>query len=98
MIERRLIRHEIEHQLEVPIAKATAQAGERRVTTKARMHRVAGDRKPRPGDVLFPEIGQGLFELVPPFGIAARRLLTGGTGLPDAQQPDPVESHSSEAI
>ena len=62
------------------------------------MHGVAGDRESRAGDVLVAEIRQRLLELVPPLGIAARDLLCGRPGLPDAQQPDPVEAHLGQAI
>ena len=62
------------------------------------MHRVPGDGEPRSGDVVVAEIGQRLLEFVPPLEIGARDLLSGGSRLPHAQQPDPVEPHAGDAV
>src|SRR5436853_4712596 len=62
------------------------------------MHRVSGNRKSRAGDVVVGEIAEGLLKFATPISMAARDLLRARTGLPDAEQPDPVEAHLREAI
>src|SRR5215471_14633626 len=62
------------------------------------MHRVARDRESGTGDVRFLEIGKGLLELFSPLGVGARYSLSRFARLPDAQEPDPVESRGGEAI
>ena len=62
------------------------------------MHRVAGDGETGTGDVLVAQVGQRLLELLAPLGIAARDLLPRRAGLPDAQEPDPVEAHLGQAV
>ena len=44
------------------------------------------------------QVGQRLLEFAPPLGIAARDLLRARTGLPDAEEPDPVEAHLGQPI
>ena len=62
------------------------------------MHRVAGDREAGAGDVFLAQIRQRLLEFAPPLGIAARDLLRTRAGLPDAEEPDPVEAQLGQAI
>ena len=62
------------------------------------MHRVAGDREAGAGDVLLAQVGQRLLELPAPLRVAARDLLPRRAGLPDAQEPDPVEAHLRQAV
>ena len=44
------------------------------------------------------QVGQCLLELPPPIGIAPRDPLPGLAGLPDAEEPDPVETHLGQAV
>ena len=48
-----------------------AEPRQRGVPSQKLMHGVAGDRKPRAGNVLFAEIGERLFEFLLPFGVTA---------------------------
>ena len=54
--------------------------------------------KPGAGDVFFAQIGQRLLKLLAPSGIAARDLLRRRAGLPNAQEPDPVETHFRQTV
>ena len=54
--------------------------------------------KPGAGDVLLAQVGQRLLELPAPLRVAARDLLRRRPGLPDAQEPDPVEPHLGQAV
>ena len=98
VIETGVIRHEVEHQLETPPPQAVAQAIQGGVSAERSRNRVARNRKPGARDVLESEIRQRPLEFVPPLFAAARHVLTGRPGLPDAQHPDPVESQGGEAI
>ena len=62
------------------------------------MDRVAGDREARASDVFLAQIRERLLEFAAPLGIVPRDLLCTRTGLPDAQEPDPVETHLGQAI
>ena len=98
MIRRRVVRHEIEHQTQAAIPQALTQTGKCRVTAEILVHGVAGDREPRAGYVLLPEVGQCLLKLVTPLLIGARDLLCGFPRLPHAQEPDPIEAHPGQVI
>ena len=75
-----------------------AQPGQRRIAAQTGVHRVAGDREPGAGDVLLAQVRQRLLELPAPLGVGARDPLRGRPGLPDAQEPDPVETHLGQAV
>ena len=93
-----MVRHEVQHQPQSATAQPFADSGERRVTAQCPMHGVTGNREPRAGDVVVLEIGQRLLEFVTPPRIGTRYLLRDGPRLPDAQEPDPVEPHSGDAL
>jgi len=91
MIDGRVIRHEVEHQPEATLPQAPAQLGQRLVASQAGIDGVAGDREPGAGDVVVGQVGQGVQEFPAPLRVGARHLPPGRAGLPDAQQPHPVE-------
>ena len=93
-----MVGDEVEHQQEPARPQPLAQPGQRRVAPEVGMHRVAGDRKAGAGDVLLAQVGQRLLELLSPLGVGARHPLAGRPGLPDAQEPDPVEPHPGHAV
>src|SRR3989442_610485 len=62
------------------------------------VHRVAGDREPRTGNVLFAQVREGVLEFPAPLRIASRNSLARFTRLPHAQEPDPVEAHLRDAV
>jgi hypothetical protein len=98
VIEGGVVRHEIEHQAQVPLGEALAQSSEGRIAAEVGMHYVAGDRKSRARDIVLGEVRERRFEFPSPLRIGARRALTGEPGSPHAQQPDPVEPHHGDAI
>ena len=98
MIEPHVIGHEIEHQSQAALAEPLAQPGQCGVAAEILVHRVAGDRETGAGDVLLAQVRQRLLELAAPLGIRARDLLRRRAGLPDAEEPDPVETHLGQAI
>ena len=93
MTEPHVIGHEVEHELQASLAEPLAQAGQRGVPAKILMHRVTGDGEAGTGDVFLAQVRQRFLELAAPLGIAARDLLRTGAGLPDAEEPYPVETH-----
>ena len=98
MVQRGVIRDEVQHEAETALPEALAQPGQRRIAAQARMHGVAGDGEPGAGDVLLAEVRQGLLELPPPLGVLARGPLPGQSRAPDAEQPDPVEPHGDDVV
>src|SRR4051812_38569764 len=62
------------------------------------MHGIAGDGEAGAGNVLLAQVRQRFLELAAPFRIAARDALGAWAGLPDTEQPDPVETLGSEAV
>jgi hypothetical protein len=98
MIQAGVIGDEVEHQQEPARPEALAQTGQRRVSTEARMHRVAGDRKPGARDVLLAQVRQCFLELPSPFGVGARHPLAGRPRSPHTQEPDPVEPQPGHAV
>ena len=65
---------------------------------RSAMHRVAGDGEAGAGDVLLAQVGQRLLEFLAPLRIAARDPLARRAGLPDAEEPDPVEAHLGQPV
>ena len=49
-------------------------------------------------NILLAQVGQRLLKFLAPLGIAARNPLPSRAGLPDTQEPDPVEAHLGQAI
>ena len=73
MIGRDVVRHEVEHQPQAASAEPFAESGQRLVAPQRFMHRVAGDRESRAGDVVVSQIRQRLLEFVAPLGIACAK-------------------------
>ena len=93
-----VVGHEVEHQSHAALLQARPQPRQRRVAAQQPVNRVTGDGKSRPGDVFFPQIRQRLAELGQPLRLASRHALGRRTGLPHAQQPDPVEAATGQTI
>ena len=98
MIQAGVVGNEIEQQAQTTSTKTLAQAGERRIAAQIGMHRVAGDRETGAGDVFLSQVRQGFVKFPAPLGVGAGHSLPCQTGLPDAQEPDPVESLLGQAI
>ena len=54
--------------------------------------------KPGTRDVLLAEVRQRLLKFSTPLRVGPGDALACGTGLPDAQEPDPVEPHLGKPI
>ena len=98
MIRRGMVRHEIQHQLDIALRESLAKLRQRRVAPNLVADRVGGDCEAGAAYVVLVEIRQDGSELGSPFGVAARDGPACGTGPPDAQQPNPVEALPSEAV
>jgi hypothetical protein len=93
-----MVRHEIQHQLDITPGEPFAKLRQRLVTPDLVADRVGGDCKAGAAYVVLVEIGQESSELGSPFGFAARDGAACGTGPPDAQQPNPVKASLREAV
>ena len=99
VIQAGVVGDEIEHQPQAALCGAARAGGPaRHRRPDAVMHRVAGDGETGTGDVLFAQVRQRLLEFPAPLRVAARDLLPRRAGLPDAQEPDPVEAHLGQAV
>src|SRR5574340_696747 len=87
-----VVGHEVEHQLQAVPTRTLAHARQRRIAAERLVHRVDADRESRARDVVVAQGGQRRLELAAPGGIRSRHLLRRGSGLPDAEQPDPVDA------
>ena len=88
-----MIGDEVEHQPQAALLQPLAQPSECRSAAEIFMHGVTGDGEAGAGDVFFAQVRQGLLEFLSPLWIGARDLLRREAGLPDAQEPDPIEAH-----
>ena len=98
VIRGHVVGDEVEHQPQSASVQPLAQACQRRVAAQIAMDGVVRDREPGAGDVFVLEVRQRFLELAAPLGIRARDRLRRRTGLPDAQEPDPVKSLLGQAI
>ena len=98
MIGRGMVRHEIQHQLDMALREPLAKLRQRRVAPNFVADRVGGDCEARAAYIVLFEVGQDGTELGSPFGLGPRDRPACGTGPPDAQQPNPVEALPSEAV
>ena len=98
MIGRGMVRHEIQHQLDIALRESFAKLRQRRVAPDLVADRVGGDSEAGAAYVVLFEVGQHGAELGSPFRPAPRDGPACGTGSPDAQQPNPVEALPSEAV
>ena len=98
VVQRGVIRDEVEHEPKAALPESVAQPGQRRIAAEARVHGVAGDGEPGAGDVVLGEVRQRLLELLPPLGTLPGGLLPGLSRSPDAEEPDPVEPQAGDAV
>ena len=93
-----MVRHEIQHQLDVALGEPLAKLRQRRVAPDLVADRVGGDSESGAAYVVLVEIGQDGRELGSPFGLGPRDGAACRTGPPHAQQPNPVEALPREAV
>ena len=62
------------------------------------MYGIVLDGEPGAGDVPILEVWQRFLELPTPFGVRSRDRLRRRTGLPHAQEPDPIKAHLCQSI
>src|SRR5262249_23933826 len=98
VIEPHMVGDKIEHQSQAALTQSFAQPEKRLISPKFFVHGISGDRKTRAGDVFLSQVRQRLLELTAPLRIRSRDSLRRQTRLPNAKEPDPVESHLDEAI
>ena len=98
VVQRHVVGHEVEHQPQAASAQPLAQPRQCRIAAQGRMHAVAADGEAGAGDVFFVQVGKRALELAPPVALAARHALPRRPGLPDAEQPDPVEALLGQAV
>src|SRR5262249_33632215 len=98
MTKSHVIRHKIEHETQVALAKPLTKPGQGPIAAESLMDGVSSNGKSRAGDVLLAQVRQNLLKFSPPLGVAARHLPRSVTGLPYAQHPNPIKTLSRHTI
>ena len=93
-----MVRHEIQHQLDVALGESLAKLRQRRIAPDLVADRVGGDAKPEPHMSSSSISGRTAANSARHSDLLARDGPARGTGPPDAQQPNPVEALPSEAV
>src|SRR6476620_12476786 len=93
MAEAHMVRHEIEHQSEATLFQSRSQTSECCIAPQRFMHGIASNGEAGAGDVVVGQIGERFVEFAKPFRVGARDLLRTASGLPDAQEPNPIEAY-----
>ena len=98
MVGRQVVGNEIQHQPQAGSVHPPAQPLQRLVAAERRVGAVVGDRVGGAAHILGTEVGQRMPEAVLPGRVAARDRRSGGAGLPDAEEPYPVETELGDAV
>jgi hypothetical protein len=92
VVEREVVRDEIEEEAEAQTPQTFAQFGQPFVAAERRVNAVVVNRVRRADDIPLGAVGQGAAKLFLPAGVRARDPARGGAALPDAHQPHGVET------
>ena len=99
MIDGRVVGHKVKQEPHASIAQPGSQTLQGGVAAKIPMHRVALDGEGRAANVRrLVQVGQDLAIVPGPVRVGPRDRETCGSGLPDAQQPDPVEAEFGDLV
>src|SRR5262249_38150193 len=98
MIQTRVIGDKIEHQSQAALTEPLAQTEQGRISAKLLMNCIACDGETGTRYVFLPKVRQSLPEFFAPLLVLTGNTLCRRAGLPDAQEPEPVEAHLGEAI
>ena len=98
MIGRGVVGHEVQHQAQAAAREPLAQARQRRIAAEVVVNGIGGDGERRSGDVLVAQIGQHATTFLDHLHVGARDRAPRGTGLPDAEEPDPAEAAVGDLV
>jgi len=98
MVEGGVIRRQVEEQSQTATPKALAQPGQGRVAAEILVDSVGAYGERRAANVVLGEARQRLGVGASPFLVFARRTPAFRPGLPDAEQPNPVEALRRQPI
>lgn len=98
MIDGGVVGYEIQQHTEPAPAKTIAQYPKGVRASEISVNFIFRDGKRRACNVVFGEIGKRLVKAGLPLGSLPRDLRAGWTGLPNAKQPNPVETKTGDAI
>src|SRR6202030_140750 len=98
MVGSGMVRHKIEQQLDATTRQPFSELRQRPLAAQRVTDGVCGDRKTGAGDILLGQVGQNRLKFGAPLRVAARNRPPGSADLPDAKQPDPVETLLCKAI
>ena len=71
MVEGGVIRHKVEHQLDVPSRESFAKTRQPGLSSERVADGVGGDRETGAANVILGQVGQSRFELAAPLRVAA---------------------------
>ena len=98
MVERRVVGDEIEQQSEPAFMQAAAKPFKSGIAAKIRMNDVRFDGEERPANIPIPKVWKECLKLGAPGGVLQRDLSAGGSSLPHAKKPHPIEAAGEERI
>src|SRR5690348_9108516 len=98
MIGRGVIGNEIQQQTEPALVDAATEALQRGGAAEIGMDRIARHGKAGSANILVCKVRQDMSELLTPLSIGERDASPLGAYLPDAEEPNPVESSFSELV
>ena len=98
MIGRGVVGDQVEQQLQVARGESLADPRERLVPPEVAIGFVGDDRERRAADVLGLEIGEHAPAFLDQLGGRAGDLPPRRPGLPDPQEPDPLESLAGDVV
>jgi hypothetical protein len=98
MIEGRVIGNEIEHQPQTALGEPGTELGQRRHPAECLLDLIGADGEARSANILLRQIRQCRLKSGPPSVFAARHRPARRTPPPNAQEPDPVETLTREAV
>src|SRR5271165_1792161 len=98
MVQRRVVGHKVQKQAHAPLMNPVAETLYSGGTAEVRADDVARRRKAGTGDVLRLKVRKDFPKLGLPFAMLKRDFSPGGSRLPHAEKPEPVEALVREPI
>lgn len=98
VIECDVIGDKVEHETNAALLQPGTQASQCRISAQIAVHGIPGDREAGTANVLFAQIGKRLLEFLTPLRMRPGDFVRGRAGLPDTEEPDPVETRFGEVV
>src|SRR5947209_1862326 len=98
VIQSGMVRDEVEHKPQSSLSQPLSESRQSLATAEIGMHHVVLDGERRTADIGILKVGQSGSVLLTPFRLCKRNRTACFSGLPHAEQPDPVETQGRNPI